>query len=155
MKSLAQFINESKTGFFTSIDDLKTSSQVLGFVDTLKTVYKKYKCKIEKIEVRRPFLEKRRVFTKFDKNKKYFFIQIETTGNKNSSVKSTLIRININDGNEIYKNSLVSLPTGKVEIYNGRSNNTVEYLIDGPNPVKYVYEIPEDLEWLYDYIKNA
>lgn len=157
MKSLIQFINEADNYGFSSMDSLRSVPNLITFVDTLKTFFKKYKCKLEKAEVRGKLgrIEIKKVFPKFDNNKKYFFVHYNTSGIRNSSVKSTHIKISINDGDKIYKNFLWT-PGGNVEINVGnRSKTTVEDFIDGPDPVKYVYEVPKEFEWLYDYIKNA
>ena len=134
----------------------KFPANVYHFViNILPNFYKKYKCSFEKSEVKNPrtgFPETHKLVKGFNKHKKYFLIE-QASYRERYSQTIKAMNIYICHNGEILENYLCSI--GKVRILNGSKksfNGNVTNLLEN---IKYVYEVPKDLEWLYEFIKEG
>jgi hypothetical protein len=135
----------------------KFPANVYHFVkNILPNFYKKYKCKFEKNEVKNPhtgFRETDKLVKGFNKHKKYFLIEQVSYREGSSQTTWKAMNIYICHNGEILENYLCSI--GEVRILNGYKklfNGNISSLVDN---IKYVYEVPKDLEWLYEFIKEG
>lgn len=136
---------------------IKLPANVYHFViNILPTFYKKYKCKIEKTTVKNPhtgFPENQKQVKGFDIYKKYFLIEQDSYREGSGQTTWKAMNIYICHNGEILENYLCSI--GNVRILNSRKklfNGNMSSLVDN---IKYVYEVPKDLEWLYEFIKEG
>ena len=135
---------------------IKLPANVYHFVkNILPTFYKKYKCKFEKTEVKNPhtgFLETHKLVKGFNKHKKYFLIEyVSYREGYSSTIKA--MNIYICHNGEILENYLCSV--GNVRILNSYKKQFNGNITDLLENIKAVYEVPKDLEWLYDFIKGG
>ena len=135
---------------------VKLPANVYHFAkNILPTFYKKYKCRIEKTIVKNPhtgFPENLKQIKDFAENKKYFLIGVESFGSRSSRSSLESISIYIYDNGYICENYLCSVDDVKIlKSYKRKFNG----IIDNSENIKYVYEVPKDLEWLYEFIKEG
>lgn len=134
----------------------KFPANVYHFVNyILQNFYKKYKCKFEKNEVNHPrtgFPETHKLVKGFDKHKKYFLIE-QASYRQGSSQTIKAMNIYICHNGEILENYLCSI--GKVRILNGSKKSFNGDITNLLEDIKYVYEVPKDVEWLYEFIKEG
>jgi hypothetical protein len=135
---------------------IKLPANVYHFAkNILPTFYKKYKRKIEKTIVKNPhtgFPENLKQIKDFAENKKYFLIGVESFGSRSSRSSLESISIYIYDNGYICENYLCSVDNVRISKSYKRKFNGI---IDKTENIKYAYEVPKDLEWLYNYIKNG
>ena len=135
---------------------IKLPANVYHFViNILPNFYKKYKCKFEKNEVKNQhtgFRETHKLVKEFNEHKKYFLIEYASYREGSSPTIKTM-NIYICHNGKILENYLCSI--GNVRILNGYKkpfNGNITNLLEN---IKAVYEVPKDLEWLYDFIKGG
>lgn len=135
---------------------IKLPANVYHFAkNILPTFYKKYKCKIEKTIVKDPltgFPENLKQVKDFTENKKYFLIGVESFGGRSSRSSLESTSIYIYDNGYICENYLCSVDNVRILKSYKRKFNGV---IDKVENIKAVYEVPKDLEWLYEFIKEG
>jgi hypothetical protein len=135
---------------------IKLPANVYHFViNILPNFYKKYKCKFEKTEVKNPhtgFLETHKLVKGFNKHKKYFLIEYASYREGYSSTIKAM-NIYICHNGEILENYLCSI--GNVRILNSYKKQFNGNITDLLENIKAVYEVPKDLEWLYEFIKEG
>lgn len=139
---------------------IKFPVNVYHFVkNILPNFYKKYKCKFEKNEIKSPhtgFRETHKLVKGFDKHKKYFLIEQDSYSERSGRSWSPTIKamnIFICNNGEILENYLCSV--GNVRILNSYKKSFDGDITNLVRNIKYVYEVPKDLEWLYDFIKEG
>lgn len=151
MRSIKEIFEELITEANNNITWDEVISRPWRLVEVLEGLYKKYKRKFHKVTVGEGWRSyKIKQLKDFDPKKKYFIIDVESHGYKSSNSTFKVCFIYINDGQEIYKTHINGL-RHELEIFN--SNSDLQRHID-LNNTKYVYEVPAELEWLYDKIKN-
>lgn len=131
---------------------IKLPANIYHFVkNILPNFYKKYKCKFEKIEVKNSHTTDK-LIKGFNKHKKYFLIEQESY-REGSSQTLHAMNIYICHNGEILENYLCSI--GRVIILNSYKkpfDGNISSLVEN---IKYVYEVPKDLEYLYEFIKEG
>lgn len=171
MKTLKEYILENEEILIDKIKSnlkdiekirelIKLPANVYHFViNILPNFYKKYKCKFEKNEVKSPrtgFKETHKLVKGFDKHKKYFLIEQDSYSERSGQNWSSTIKamnIYICNNGEILENYLCSI--GNVRILNSSKNSFDGDITNLVKNIKYVYEVPKDLEWLYEFIKEG
>lgn len=136
---------------------IKLPANVYHFViNILPTFYKKYKCKIEKIIAKNPhtgFPENQKQVKGFDIYKKYFLIEQASYREGSGQTTWKAMNIYICHNGEILENYLCSIDNVRIlNSYKKLFNGNMSSLVDN---IKYVYEVPKDLEWLYEFIKEG
>ena len=136
---------------------IKLPANVYHFViNILPTFYKKYKCKLEKNKVKNPrtgIWETDKLVKGFDIYKKYFLIEQTSYREGSSQTTWKAMNIYICHNGEILENYLCSIDHVRIlnsykKLFNGNMNSLADN-------IKYVYEVPKDLEWLYEFIKEG
>lgn len=125
---------------------MEKPGNLMDFKDLLAVRYKKYKCKIEKSSPKKWREEVERTIKGFNPNKKYIFIV------QNPVDRIKRLCIYINDGDKIHKNYLNGIKTNVKILTKYREENISDFL--GFYKSTSIYELPEELEWVYDNIAN-
>lgn len=171
MKTLNDYIKESILDneeeligkIKSNLKDIEMIRELIKFpanvyhlvINILPIFYKKYKCKIEKNEIKSPrtgFRETHKLVKGFDKHKKYFLIeQVGWRDRYSPAIKA--MNIYICHNGEISENYLCSIDYVRIlnsskKTFNGDITNLLEN-------IKYVYEVPKELEWLYEFIEEG